>query len=64
VGLARPPIEARAFLATLATLVGMILNFTPVDPVKAPLYWTAVIIGNGSSLDGHCDGDALAMKLR
>jgi Mn2+/Fe2+ NRAMP family transporter len=46
VGLARQPMEARAFYATvaLATLVGMILNFTPVNPIKA-LYWSAVING-------------------
>lgn len=46
VGLARQPIEAKAFYATvaLATLFGMILNFTPVNPIKA-LYWSAVING-------------------
>src|SRR4051812_36791804 len=45
-GLARQPMEAKAFYATvaLATLVGMILNFTPVNPIKA-LYWSAVING-------------------
>ena len=44
VGLARQPIEAKTFYATvaLATLVGMILNFTPMNPIKA-LYWSAVI---------------------
>ena len=38
--------EARAFYTTvaLATVVGMILNFTPVNPIKA-LYWSAVING-------------------
>src|SRR5829696_4741222 len=37
VGLARQPIEAKTFYATvaLATLVGMILNFTPMNPIKA-----------------------------
>ncbi|WP_414476286.1 NRAMP family divalent metal transporter [Microvirga sp. M2] len=46
VGLARQPMEAKAFYATvvLATLLGMILNFTPVDPIKA-LYWSAVLNG-------------------
>ena len=46
VGLARQPMEAKAFYATvaLATLVGMILNFTPMNPIKA-LYWSAVING-------------------
>ena len=45
-GLGRRPKEAQAFYATLviATLVGMIINFTPVDPIKA-LYWSAVING-------------------
>jgi Mn2+/Fe2+ NRAMP family transporter len=46
VGLARQPIEAKAFYATVivATLIGMILTFTPVNPIKA-LYWSAVING-------------------
>ncbi len=45
-GLGRRPREARAFYATLvvATLVGMVLDFTPVDPIKA-LFWSAVING-------------------
>jgi NRAMP (natural resistance-associated macrophage protein)-like metal ion transporter len=46
VGLARQPMEAKAFYATvvIATLLGIILNFTPVNPIKA-LYWSAVING-------------------
>jgi NRAMP (natural resistance-associated macrophage protein)-like metal ion transporter len=46
VGLARQPLEAKAFYITIAvaTLVGMTLNFTPINPIKA-LYWTAVING-------------------
>jgi Mn2+/Fe2+ NRAMP family transporter len=46
VGLARLPREAKAFygVIALATLVGGILNFTPLDPVKA-LFWSAVING-------------------
>ena len=46
VGLARQPKEARAFYATLAmaTVVGTIINFLPVDPIRA-LYWSAVING-------------------
>ncbi|HET6182791.1 MAG TPA: Nramp family divalent metal transporter [Acetobacteraceae bacterium] len=46
VGLARKPKEARAFYATLviATVLGTILNFLPVDPIKA-LFWSAVING-------------------
>jgi NRAMP (natural resistance-associated macrophage protein)-like metal ion transporter len=46
VGLARKPMEARAFYGTLvvATILGTILNFLPVDPIKA-LYWSAVING-------------------
>jgi NRAMP (natural resistance-associated macrophage protein)-like metal ion transporter len=45
-GLGRQPKEAQAFYATLviATLVGMGLNFTPINPIKA-LYWSAVING-------------------
>lgn len=46
VGFSRKWQEAKAFYATiaLATLVGMILNFTEIDPIKA-LYWSAVING-------------------
>lgn len=46
VGLARRPMQAKAFYATIAaaTLVGMLLDFTPIDPIKA-LFWTAVING-------------------
>jgi NRAMP (natural resistance-associated macrophage protein)-like metal ion transporter len=46
VGLARSPLEARAFYATLvvATVVGTIINFLPIDPIRA-LYWSAVING-------------------
>ncbi len=45
-GLKRRPKEAQAFYATLviATLVGMILNFVPIDPIKA-LFWSAVLNG-------------------
>src|SRR5215218_690192 len=46
VGLARQPMEAKAFYAaiTFATLIGMGLNFTPLNPIRA-LYWSAVING-------------------
>ncbi|MBB5577912.1 Mn2+/Fe2+ NRAMP family transporter [Rhizobium paranaense] len=46
VGLSREPSEAKAFYATvgLATIVGMLLNFTPIPPMKA-LFWSAVING-------------------
>jgi Mn2+/Fe2+ NRAMP family transporter len=46
VGLARKPMEARAFYGTLtlATLIGTIINFLPVDPIRT-LYWSAVING-------------------
>jgi Mn2+/Fe2+ NRAMP family transporter len=46
VGLAREPLKAKAFYGTiaLATVVGGILNFTPLDPIKA-LFWSAVING-------------------
>jgi Mn2+/Fe2+ NRAMP family transporter len=46
VGLDRKPLEARAFYATLfiATAIGVVLNFTPINPMKA-LFWSAVING-------------------
>jgi NRAMP (natural resistance-associated macrophage protein)-like metal ion transporter len=46
VGLAREPLKAKAFYGTIvgATLVGGVMNFTPLDPVKA-LFWSAVING-------------------
>jgi Mn2+/Fe2+ NRAMP family transporter len=46
VGLAREPKDAIAFYATiaLATLVGSLVNFLPIDPIKA-LFWSAVING-------------------
>jgi NRAMP (natural resistance-associated macrophage protein)-like metal ion transporter len=45
-GLDRAPREAKAFYATIAvaTLGGVALNFTPLDPIKA-LYWSAVVNG-------------------
>ncbi len=45
-GLDRGLREARAFYGTIAaaTLGGAVLNFTPIDPVKA-LYWSAVVNG-------------------
>ncbi|HLY57222.1 MAG TPA: divalent metal cation transporter, partial [Stellaceae bacterium] len=46
VGLARRPHRAKAFYAVIAaaTAIGVGLNFTPIDPVKA-LYWSAVVNG-------------------
>ena len=46
VGLDRRPLEAKAFYATIAaaTVVGVGLNFTPINPIKA-LYWSAVVNG-------------------
>ena len=46
VGLARKPKEATAFYLVLAlsALIGVALNFTPVNPISA-LYWSAVING-------------------
>ena len=46
VGLSRKPKEALAFYSVLAVSValGVALNFTPIDPIKA-LYWSAVING-------------------
>ena len=46
VGLAQRPGRARAFYGTIvvATFVGAMLNFSPLDPIKA-LFWSAVING-------------------
>ena len=45
-GLDRAPGKAKAFYATIAaaTAAGVLLNFTPIDPIRA-LYWSAVING-------------------
>jgi Mn2+/Fe2+ NRAMP family transporter len=45
-GLDRKPGHAKAFYATLtlATMVGVAINFSPINPIKA-LYWSAVING-------------------
>jgi NRAMP (natural resistance-associated macrophage protein)-like metal ion transporter len=44
IGLGRHLLKARGFYAilTVATLLGLVLNFTPIDPIKA-LFWSAVI---------------------
>ena len=46
IGLARLPTNAKAFYATIAlsTAIGVLLNFSPINPIKA-LYWSAVING-------------------
>jgi NRAMP (natural resistance-associated macrophage protein)-like metal ion transporter len=46
VGLDCKPKRAKAFYGTIfaATAVGALMNFTPIDPIKA-LYWAAVING-------------------
>ena len=46
VGLAEKPKRAKAFYGVIAaaTLIGILLNFSPIDPVKA-LYWSAVLNG-------------------
>ncbi len=46
VGLAQKPKRARAFYGTIAaaTVIGGLLNFSPLDPIKA-LFWSAVING-------------------
>jgi NRAMP (natural resistance-associated macrophage protein)-like metal ion transporter len=46
IGLARKPRQAKAFYLALAgaTLVGILINFSPLDPIRA-LYWSAVING-------------------
>jgi Mn2+/Fe2+ NRAMP family transporter len=46
IGLDRKPMQAKAFYATIviATLAGIIITFSPLDPIKA-LFWSAVING-------------------
>ncbi len=46
VGLARKPNRAKAFYGAIAaaTVVGALLNFSPIDPIKA-LFWSAVVNG-------------------
>jgi NRAMP (natural resistance-associated macrophage protein)-like metal ion transporter len=46
IGLARRPLKAKAFYGTIAaaTMVGALLNFSSLDPVKA-LFWSAVLNG-------------------
>ncbi|HTJ95873.1 MAG TPA: divalent metal cation transporter [Rhodocyclaceae bacterium] len=46
IGLGRSLMQARGFYAilTVATLIGVGLNFTSIDPIKA-LFWSAVING-------------------
>jgi NRAMP (natural resistance-associated macrophage protein)-like metal ion transporter len=46
VGLARRPLQAKAFYGAIAaaTIIGAIMNFTPIDPIKA-LFWSAVVNG-------------------
>jgi NRAMP (natural resistance-associated macrophage protein)-like metal ion transporter len=46
VGLSRRPDKAQAFYGAIAaaTAIGALLNFTPIDPIKA-LFWSAVING-------------------
>jgi NRAMP (natural resistance-associated macrophage protein)-like metal ion transporter len=45
-GLGRRPLEAKAFYGAIvaATLAGIGINFSPLDPVKA-LFWSAVVNG-------------------
>ena len=45
-GARQSPGRAKAFYGVIAaaTLVGAVLNFTPLDPIKA-LFWSAVING-------------------
>ena len=46
IGLARKPMQAKAFYATIvvATLSGIAITYSPIDPIKA-LFWSAVING-------------------
>lgn len=58
VGLGRRPLEAKAFYAAVAvaTLLGIGINFTGLDPMRA-LYWSAV-------LNGTVAAPALALMVR
>src|SRR6266851_3808287 len=46
IGLSRRPLDAKAFYGTIAvaTLVGVLINFINIDPIKA-LFWSAVLNG-------------------
>lgn len=46
VGLSRKANRAKAFYTAIAvaTIAGIALNFSPIDPIKA-LYWSAVVNG-------------------
>jgi Mn2+/Fe2+ NRAMP family transporter len=46
IGLSRRPLDAKAFYGTIAvaTLVGVLINFIDIDPIKA-LFWSAVLNG-------------------
>jgi Mn2+/Fe2+ NRAMP family transporter len=45
-GLALKPLDAKAFYGAIAaaTLIGVLINFVHLDPIKA-LFWSAVING-------------------
>jgi Mn2+/Fe2+ NRAMP family transporter len=45
-GLERKPLDAKAFYGTIAvsTLIGILINFVGLDPIKA-LFWSAVVNG-------------------
>jgi NRAMP (natural resistance-associated macrophage protein)-like metal ion transporter len=57
VGLSRKPLEAKAFYATIvtATIIGTLIGFSPLDPIKA-LFWSAVVNGRRSG-PSHGDHD-------
>src|SRR5260370_31779248 len=46
IGLSRRPLDAKAFYGTIAvaTLIGVLINFIDIDPIKA-LFWSAVLNG-------------------
>jgi Mn2+/Fe2+ NRAMP family transporter len=46
IGLARQPLDAKAFYGTIAaaSIVGIFINFIHLDPIKA-LFWSAVLDG-------------------
>jgi hypothetical protein len=57
-GLARKPMEAKAFYATilLATMIGVGMNFSSISPIRA-LFWSAVVKWDRRrARDGGYDG--------
>ncbi len=65
VGLAKKPHRAKAFYGTIAvaTVVGGLINFSSIDPMKA-LFWSAVVNGSVVMHAGDGDDDAACLTRR